>query len=275
MGVIAYPNFKIEVLTNMDNMFILEREYIESKYDVEGVVLEKLIKLYAPRNLDKYKIIGLNEIEEVIKDNKLPLSNIIPVGDLEFISEFMKLALNKNNIKLTPIELPDVLRVYAGRKYEFMLGKELKNSNIDLRNMFVKDADTLKKWNSLLYRGHDIAHLLEDDTNYVVSEYVNILSEYRVFVNRDEILAVQYYLGDVLEYPDGNTIKYYVNEYKKDSNRPLSYTLDIAVADINYDIETIPLEVHNFVACGLYGFYGSDILKMLVNGYRYYLKENI
>ena len=261
----------------MDNVFIIEREYVDAKYDVDGVILEKLIKLYAPRNLDKYKVIGLNDIEETVRGLKVPADKIIPVGDLEYMQRFMAAALGKSNqeIRFKPIELPIELRKFAARDYRFMTGRELKDSSYDLKNVFVKDADTLKKWNSLLYRGHEISHLLEDDTNYVVSEYVDILSEYRAFVYKDEILALQYYTGDIFEFPDSDAVKYYVSEYKKDKDRPIAYTLDIAVADINYDMETIPLEVHAFMSCGLYGFYDSEILSMLVSGYRYYLLQNM
>ena len=63
----------------MDNVFIIEREYVDAKYDVDGVILEKLIKLYAPRNLDKYKVIGLNDIEETVRGLKEPVDKIIPV----------------------------------------------------------------------------------------------------------------------------------------------------------------------------------------------------
>lgn len=257
----------------MDNVYLVQKEYMDDKYDIEGVLLYKLLNLYSWRNLDKTYIVSDIDLVAVL-DGYKDKSKLIPVGNLDFIRKSLEVILGKQEVSMKPIEVPEVLRKYTNRRYEILTGKKIKELEYDTSKLFIKDADTLKRWNSLLYKGNSVAHLLEDDTFYIVSDYIDIVSEYRVFVKNDEILACQNYLGDALVFPDADKIREMVISYKEDRKRPRAYTLDVAVSMFMGELMTVPLEIHPFVSCGLYGFYSQDILYMLCDGFEYYKREN-
>ena len=80
--------------------------------------------------------------------------------------------------------------------------------------------------------------------------------------------------------PDSKTIKNMVDAYAKVEPHPGAYTLDIAVIkddsgenNNKKNNKTVPLEIHPFVACGLYGFYERELLDMLEEGFMWYLKD--
>ena len=236
----------------MDRLFVLQKSYLEDKYNIDGVVIKKLLDLYCYRNLDRYVISDTYEEKQGF--------DTVLVGDLVFTGA------NKTK----PIEVPKVLRQdkYLNREYDILLGKDI-NSTI---GKFVKDADKLKSWNNLLYlsMNYEMKDKLEDKKHYVVSEIIHIQSEYRVFVFLDEIQSIQCYSSLHLVFPDLNKIYKMIHNYKQDKNRPQAYTLDICV---DIDGNTSLLEVHDFVACGLYGFQDPVLLDMLSAGYRWYTNK--
>lgn len=197
-----------------------------------------------------------------IHDDIEDIKDWIPVGSIQFLEEHLK---RYHNVDLmTPIEVPVELRLdkFLKRKY-FML-----NSKDELPNegyWFIKKCDRLKEFTSL-----GIPALYKDslpEGKYAVSEVVDIVSEYRVFVSNIVIVGVQYYLGDPLVFPNVKTIKDMVDEYSKNSNRPKAYSLDIAVLESG---DTVVLEVHPFASLGTYGFDGERLPRMYAWGYEYY-----
>lgn len=197
-------------------------------------------------------------------------TNYIPVGDLEFVAEWLWKNYKK---KMIPIEVPEVLRKkeFLHRQYYVTDREHLPYHSAG--KWFVKNADKLKEFNSCLYEGAvpSISTILPG--NYVVSEWIHIISEFRVFVYKDTVQAVQPYAGAPLVFPDPKTILAMVEEYKKDPKRPKAYTMDIAVMRDKMDetLHTVIMEVHPFVSCGLYGFESMDIPDMLEDGVKYYI----
>lgn len=101
------------------------------------------------------------------------------------------------------------------------------------------------------------------DGNYLISEVVDIKSEWRAFVYKGKLVGLQNYLGDFTRFPDAAAIKSMVNAY---SDCPTAYTLDVGVNDRG----TFVIEVHPFVSCGLYGFSDNRILpQMFKAGYEW------
>lgn len=191
---------------------------------------------------------------------------LIPVGDLDFVGEYLKEAYGIDRMK--PIEVPERLRKerYLKREYRIATKEEVLN---ETGLKFIKKIDRLKEFNNSLYGGH-IPGNLEDGT-YLISGLLDIVSEYRVFVLDDEIVACQYYLGNCLVFPDASKINEMIMVYTLDIKRPRAYTLDVAVTREN---ETVILEVHPFVSCGTYGFVHNDLIYMYRLGLDYYIKGN-
>lgn len=195
-------------------------------------------------------------------------SDYIPVGDIPFVEGWLKKNYNK---KMVPIEVPECLRKeeFLRRGYQFVQKKDIPF--LCKQKKFIKNVDRLKCFNSALYEGVIPSEKVIPDGKYLVSDWINIMSEFRVFVYQDEILAVQPYLGQPLVFPNPDVIKRMVDVYKKDMLRPGSYTMDIAVCkDQSSVLHTAILEIHPFVSCGLYGFQSPELPDMLEAGIRYY-----
>ena len=225
----------------MDNVFILQKEYIKS---IDGFIIKSLMAEYANWYLDKFIVEG--DDYKLLKREKL-----IPVGNLIFVQQYL-------DKKMKPIEVPEELRKYLNREYHIIKGKDIPNE-FKNENYFFKDADTLKKWNNAL-NPYDLT--FDKETNYIVSKRVIFDSEYRIFIYDNEILGLKNYLGDILLFPDIDYIKDIINNYKG----PNAYTLDIGIHDGKTDL----IEIHPFVSCGLYGFYDRNIIPMLKEGFNWY-----
>lgn len=254
----------------MDRSFVFQKSYTEDKWNPDGIILYRLVSGLCPRNLD---ICTVEENASDICTNKEKENyKTIPVGTLEYVQECLNL-IKGTHVNMRPIELPEPLWNMAGRVYRIVKGKEIPKDIIKDGSLFIKDADHLKKWNNLLTES-DCSEYIQEETNYVVSTRVDFLSEYRVFVHRGEVLAVQNYLGNPLLFPNEKTINSIVRKYEITCLHPQSYTLDIGVIrslDHPSETETVPIEIHPFTSCGLYGFLDRDIPDMLEDGINWYL----
>lgn len=80
-----------------------------------------------------------------------------------------------------------------------------------------------------------------------MSEILNFVSEYRVFVRYGEIVDIRHYAGDWSVFPDANTIASCVGDYKEGIN---TYAIDFGVTDKG---TTNLIEVNVSGAIGSYG----------------------
>ena len=106
---------------------------------------------------------------------------------------------------------------------------------------------------------------------YEVSEHVNILSEYRIFVLDNEIYSINNYGGDVCLFSDIPLIKKAIMLWSFQPNCPKSYSLDVAITPRG----TMILECHILFSTGIYSTVNGT---KLLYGYRdakdYLLKYN-
>lgn len=226
--------------------------------DEDVFIVKKIIDRSSYSN--SYVYMDLKEI------SVSPLVNspkeIIPIGDLKFVGSWLNCKFGTKN--LSPIEVPKPLRnfKFLQREY-FFTNKE----NIQLTGRkFIKNISKLK---SFSYMG-DLKNIDPSSMPtgmYVVSEIIPIVSEYRVFVSDLTIKAIQYYDGDCTYFPDINVISEMILFYYLNKNRPVSYTLDVALTQ---DLKTIVLEVHPITSVGLYGYTGEDLLYMYFEGVQWY-----
>lgn len=199
---------------------------------------------------------------------------LIPVGDLDFVGDYLKSAYEIET--MNHIEVPKCLRKYnyLKRVYEIANAETIIKHYWSDRKLFIKKVDKLKEWNNSI-TGRVSPSLITDGT-YIVSSWMDIKSEYRVFVLEDNVVGCKHYSGNCLLFPDGDLIRQMVLKYSLDNNRPNAYTLDIAVAKGSKtdEYDTIILEVHPFVSCGTYGFCERDLLYMYRYGLDYYININ-
>ena len=184
---------------------------------------------------------------------------LVPVGDTRFVSQYLQLFYpDAAERALRPLNVPRLLLPYAGRRIEEMAapGEDgLRAVFPDSRKLYWKSVSVIKYERNGLY---DAGYAPEGEGPWQVSEFIDILSEWRVFVFHDEVRFVANYSGDSLEFPDADTIRAMIQAFRPDA--PVAYTLDVAVA---WDREeptrknTVVMECHRFFSCGTYGF--SDL----------------
>ena len=170
----------------------------------------------------------------------------VPVGSVAFIEAFVKQFYPRAEKALRPLNVPEVLFPFAGRKILNVTSAIQVSLNFpEAKKLYRKSCAKIKApSNGFVQPGTDVAALV----GYQVSEVIDIVSEWRVFVFRGEILYVALYSGDPLVFPDPETICDMVRAFTPDA--PVAYTLDVGV---NWN-QTFVIECHRFFSCGLYGF---------------------
>ena len=210
------------------------------------------IKFYNWYNKDKidYYFLTLSELNSNLDKKYLEYT---PIGSIEFIHTFMTF----NNIKIpNAINIPKELnkKDYLWRDVYYGTKKDILTYPI-----FIKPKNQLKLFTGGSISSKSNLELLlpeiKDDTELILSESIDIKSEYRAFIFKNELVGLQHYLGDFKIFPDINVIENMIKDYK---SAPIAYTLDIGI----YDNKTILIEVHNFYSVGLYGFSRNMLLNM-------------
>ena len=190
-------------------------------------------------------------------------SDYIPIGSVEFVHDFLERYHNVFNVK--PINIPEELFNFEclKRQVYYQYGTELNQTD---HKLFVKSCDKVKGFAGVI-KPNEINLTLG---NYLVSEVIDIDSEWRAFVYNRELVGLQNYSGDFMMWPNTDSILRMIHLY---NDCPPAYTLDIG---INREVGTFLIEVHNFYSCGLYGFADNRILpdmfeksfKWIINKYK-------
>lgn len=116
--------------------------------------------------------------------------------------------------------------------------------------VFVKPRHKHKAFTGLVVRRFsDLVRTarFEDDMELWASDPVNFVSEYRVFVLRNEIVGLKHYKGAPLVLPDVSVIQ---NLRAAVEDVPVAYGLDVGVTDNN---QTLLIECNDGFALGGYG----------------------
>ena len=187
---------------------------------------------------------------------------ITPVGTIEFIKAWIEQVYNiESDEVLRPLNVPKCFidKSCSGRTVKNVSSKkEIEEFLKDKEEIFVKSNKIIKSsYNGIVTK--DSVDKLKDNYEYQISEKVNIISEYRVFVYKNEIRGIQYYSGDFKVFPNIRSIEFFIENYK---DSPEAYTLDVYIKD---DGETYVMEAHEFYSCGLYGFSDYEVLPYMLH----------
>lgn len=248
-------------------LFVIQKEMSETGYDVDIILLKQVLQ--RRRILDSADEISLEEMTRCPADS---LRDFIPVGSIQFVETWLNRCHGIDRIN--PIEIPKFLRTkeFVKRDYQIVPFDRLPNG----KDFFVKDVTALKRF---VYFG-DPACLREEryaaaaprDHLYQVSEIVDVISEYRVYVIGGEIENVCLYNGSPLIQPDIGLIEKANALYKKRPDYPGSLTIDVMVSG-KYGTELI--EVHPFISVGLYStLWGDNLVYAYRDGIKYVLRHN-
>jgi len=97
------------------------------------------------------------------------------------------------------------------------------------------------------------------DTEIMVSDYINMVTEYRCFVNRGKLVGSKNYTGDFTKNIDYSIVEKAIKDYK---DQPISCSLDFALTDKG---ETILIEINDGFALGSYGLNPIIYSKMIID----------
>jgi hypothetical protein len=188
---------------------------------------------------------GQKKYDYILTDTVLESPNKIPIGSLDFVFTYLK-------YKPKPINIPIELRK---EKYLKRVLYEANKKDIKFdKKLFIKSATDYKSFTDIVKRPDEVPEGI-----YIVSDVIDIKSEWRAFVFCDRLLDVRRYAGDFRVFPDIKLIEEMIKDYK---TSPDAYTLDVGVNDNG----TFVIEVHPFASCGLYGFTHYLLPEMFVKG---------
>ena len=205
----------------------------------------------------------------------------IPIGTVRFVEAYLRMfkGIERDNA----IEIPPILRTdeFLKRKYSIVPRDRIPRQG----SYFIKDATQQKVFS---YKG-ELEYFLHDemfrektsefDTSirldpshlYQVSEIVNILAEYRVYVLNREINSMCIFAGDPLIFPDADLVRKAIRLINGQPDSPKSYSLDLMITPRG----TAITEIHNFLSVGLYTVdWDEELLYAFKHGMDYVKQHN-
>ena len=203
-------------------------------------------------NKQVYDYILLEDIELSLDDNGKPyddLEGIVPIGSVEFVLKYLNDYYNISNIK--PLNIPKQLMKPEYLKRWVKIHQNNSNTiNAGDTPIFVKDNTKIKGWTNIVEYNR-----VFPPGEYLISEYIEIDSEWRAFIFNNRLIGLQNYSGDFTIFPDVELIKKMIFDF----NYPSAYTLDVGINDKG----TFVIECHDFFSCGLYGFSDYKVLPLM------------
>jgi len=162
----------------------------------------------------------------------------IPVGSIEFVLDYYK--RNYGITGIMPINIPKELQTDRFLKRKLYRDREEVPEG---EKVFVKSLREFKGFTDIVDK-KDIP-----EGEYLISEVVELESEWRGFIMDGELLDMRSYAGNFKVQPDYNIVDEMIESYE---SSPRAYTLDLGVTSCG---DTVIIEAHEFFSCGLYGFH--------------------
>lgn len=188
-----------------------------------------------------------------VKNGQLETGNgVLFVGDHDFI----KAALKRSEISVVPRDsYPVALQDFLLRKVWTSTVRELSMQcgKAGFQPIFVKPASDVKLFTGFVLTGPEKLYRLAElpgNTEVQCAEVVDWKSEFRVFVNKSEIVGIRHYAGDPKLHPDLETIRGAVARLQVSDENTDGYGIDFGVLANG---ETALVEWNDGFALGAYG----------------------
>jgi len=238
-----------------------------------------------PLNRLGIEIIKAEELHNYNFHKKSPTVDDIFIGSVDGTIAFWK------ELGIEPpsyLGYSNDLKQYLHRNISTMLFGDLKPTDLPV---FIKPKNNVKEFTGfVLEKDSTLANIsmyysqIKPETEVYVSETIDIVSEYRVFVHKNEIVGIKHYAGDFNLFPNINEVKKMKDDYKTDL---ISYTLDVGImsktqleiVDIHFAPQlvtkytTVLIEVNDFWAIGGYGLDGKIYTRMIIDRFQQIKKD--
>lgn len=237
------------------------RAFLEQTFNGEWLDDFVYISVYPLRERG-YDVIPFDtdDLDNTLLNKNLSKDTDIIIGSVQSTTKFY----DKIGIPIPSyLGYPVSLNKYLNRNiYTDTFGNVRKNGSFPL---FIKPYKDVKLFTGELLNSADEMDKLQkwfdfDDGLYTyVSEPIDFLSEYRVFVHKGEIKGVKHYQGNFDDYIDIGYVRYMIDDYK---DSPIAYTLDVGYSN---KWGTTLVEVNDMWAIGSYGLKGKDYVRMVID----------
>ena len=194
-----------------------------------------------------------------------PLYPGVPIGSVEFVSTF---SLSRGLVSTAPqpLNVPSALAspAFAAR----LIWKTVSAPVPGLpAKVFVKSSRYYKGFCGVIASA-DLPSTLAEHGSLDLSEEVEFDDEWRAFIHGGKLVGLHCYSGLFQRVPSRRFLDCAIDVLAESLPTLRTYTLDVGFIG---EAEAV-VEVHPFVACGLYGFRDYRILlNMLEQGYRSFL----
>jgi len=206
---------------------------------------------------------GLKELdaEITLRDNWLGLS----AQDFELYSvciggvQSCRTALFRMGLRDFGIACyPKELEIFMGRSVGISTIGKIIHRGISSDPKFIKPV-LPKKFTAFLTSDEDAysnLYNVEYNEKVYVSDIVEFISEWRVYVKNDEIVRICNYSGKTMVFPNANVIRTMIKCWKG----PCCYALDVGIVGD----QTKLVEVNDFYSIGNYGLFPTEYVEMLI-----------
>jgi len=197
-------------------------------------------------------IIFFEDIEEV----PVSKTNLVVAFIEDTIKYFKYLGINPP----LSINIPSELMSYSNRNIRYMTMEEFKKDTqipVFIKpNRFAKEfvGGVIKQQSSKSLFFNDISN----DTPVLVSDVVDIISEYRCYIIKGELKGIKWYIGDIRIFPDVKVIDSAISDYK---SCPSAYSLDVGITK---EGKTIVVECNDAWSLGNYGLNDTTYANLLL-----------
>lgn len=201
-----------------------------------------------------------------LQRNQLILDdNTLVVGDHPTMQQiFKKLGISPINTSY-----PESLKKFLHRNiWETNLRKLLIGNKEELVHIFIKPKSRAKLFTGfVLNSNYDLFKLetLPKDTELYCSSLVEWVSEFRVFVNKSNIVGIKNYSGDESLKLDMNFIEAAINDFENSDERTNGYGIDFGILKSG---ETTLVEWNDGFALGSYGLDKNIYTNLLLSRWK-------
>lgn len=204
------------------------------------------------------------KVFEFIEDVPVARNQIVVAG----VDETYKYLAQLGIIPRRTMNVPEELMKYAERKIEYMtMGEFMKDERLPI---FVKPNDRVKQFTagvvSEAWNKRFSFQSVAEDVGVLVSEVIDIVSEYRCYVIEGELVGIKHYLGDIRIFPDVNVIDGCIRDLK---DAPAGYSVDVGVTAQG---RTVLVEVQDGWSLGNYGLEDGLYCRLLMKRWMELLK---
>lgn len=157
------------------------------------------------------------------------------------------------------VDYPEELKEFLGRTIQESTLSNIAN-NPETWPIFIKSKEQKRITGKVIRNASDLVGLgyQEENPEIYISEVMNFVSEYRVFVRYGEVLDCKHYWGDPMVFPDAAIIKAAISKYQ---SAPDAYGIDFAVTK---EGKIVLIEVNDAWALGCYGLEMHLYAKFLI-----------